>query len=113
MKSKWNCQSRPYSTPPTQTCLSTLVTPNLYVVDTWQAVVLVVSRPWLTGEIQANDDLRAQYRYLDLRRPELANNLKTRSKVAHIVRCHLHDHGTPCLDPVRASVICVTLLTRN
>ncbi|KAL7418924.1 aspartate--tRNA ligase msd1 [Cryptotrichosporon argae] len=41
----------------------------------------------------ANEDLRAQYRYLDLRRAELANNLQLRSKIAHIIRCHLHDRG--------------------
>ncbi|WWC57851.1 aspartate-tRNA ligase [Kwoniella dejecticola CBS 10117] len=41
----------------------------------------------------ANEDLRNQHRYLDLRRAELADNLKTRSKVAHIVRNYLHDNG--------------------
>ncbi|KAF8271780.1 hypothetical protein EI94DRAFT_1770283 [Lactarius quietus] len=35
---------------------------------------------------KANEDLRSQYRYLDLRRPELSDNLRKRSKVAHIVR---------------------------
>ncbi|WVW81529.1 hypothetical protein I302_103524 [Kwoniella bestiolae CBS 10118] len=41
----------------------------------------------------ANEDLRNQHRYLDLRRAELADNLKTRSKVAHIVRNYLYDNG--------------------
>ncbi|CAD6589660.1 MAG: hypothetical protein TREMPRED_005467 [Tremellales sp. Tagirdzhanova-0007] len=41
----------------------------------------------------ANEDLRAQYRQLDLRRTELADNLQLRSRVAHIIRCHLHDQG--------------------
>jgi aspartyl-tRNA synthetase len=41
----------------------------------------------------ANEDLRAQHRYLDLRRAELASNLRTRSRVAHIVRNYLHDNG--------------------
>ncbi|KAF8897296.1 hypothetical protein BD779DRAFT_1490101 [Infundibulicybe gibba] len=40
----------------------------------------------------ANDDLRARYRYLDLRRTALSNNLKKRSQVAHIVRNVLHEH---------------------
>ncbi|EPQ59543.1 aspartyl-tRNA synthetase [Gloeophyllum trabeum ATCC 11539] len=44
--------------------------------------------PFLPSDTKhlANDDLRAKYRYLDLRRPALSNNLKKRSRVAHIVR---------------------------
>ncbi|WVQ80443.1 aspartate-tRNA ligase [Cryptococcus sp. DSM 104549] len=41
----------------------------------------------------ANEDLRAQHRYLDLRRADLADNLKLRSKVAHIIRNYLYDQG--------------------
>ncbi|KAK4683653.1 aspartyl-tRNA synthetase, partial [Tremellales sp. Uapishka_1] len=41
----------------------------------------------------ANEDLRAQYRYLDLRRTELADNLQIRSRVGHLIRCQLHDQG--------------------
>ncbi|KAF9468951.1 hypothetical protein BDZ94DRAFT_1304095 [Collybia nuda] len=38
-----------------------------------------------------NEDLRARYRYLDLRRTILSDNLKKRSQVAQIVRNVLHD----------------------
>ncbi|KIY67356.1 aspartyl-tRNA synthetase [Cylindrobasidium torrendii FP15055 ss-10] len=38
-----------------------------------------------------NEDIRLRYRYLDLRREELAQNLKKRSRVAHIARSILHD----------------------
>ncbi|PFH52689.1 hypothetical protein AMATHDRAFT_74143 [Amanita thiersii Skay4041] len=41
----------------------------------------------------ANEDLRARYRYLDLRRTVLSNNLKRRSQVTHLVRNILHDQG--------------------
>ncbi|KAK2466515.1 hypothetical protein APHAL10511_002157 [Amanita phalloides] len=41
----------------------------------------------------ANEDLRLRYRYLDLRRTSLSNNLKLRSQVTHIVRNVLHDQG--------------------
>jgi aspartyl-tRNA synthetase len=42
---------------------------------------------------KANDDLRARYRYLDLRRTALSDNLRKRSRVAQIVRSVLHEHG--------------------
>ncbi|ODO01924.1 aspartate-tRNA ligase [Cryptococcus wingfieldii CBS 7118] len=40
-----------------------------------------------------NEDLRAQHRYLDLRRHELASNLRLRSQVSHIVRTYLHSQN--------------------
>jgi aspartyl-tRNA synthetase len=39
-----------------------------------------------TGGSQAGEELRLQYRYLDLRRPSMAKNLKLRHKVAKAVR---------------------------
>lgn len=41
----------------------------------------------------ANEDLRAQHRYLDLRRNALAKNLKVRSEVTRITRDYLHGLG--------------------
>ncbi|KAF8633685.1 hypothetical protein AX15_001293 [Amanita polypyramis BW_CC] len=41
----------------------------------------------------ANEDIRLRYRYLDLRRTSLSNNLKRRSQVTHIVRNVLHNQG--------------------
>ncbi|KXN87879.1 Aspartate--tRNA ligase, mitochondrial [Leucoagaricus sp. SymC.cos] len=40
-----------------------------------------------------SDDLRARYRYLDLRRTVLSDNIKKRSQVAHLIRNTLHDQG--------------------
>jgi aspartyl-tRNA synthetase len=39
------------------------------------------------------EDTRLQYRYLDLRRPEMARNLKTRSKVAIATRHYMDEQG--------------------
>ncbi|MFC3927036.1 aspartate--tRNA ligase [Streptococcus caprae] len=41
--------------------------------------------------IEANDDTRMRYRYLDLRRPEMLENLKLRAKVTHSIRNYLDD----------------------
>ncbi|KAK7060313.1 aspartate--tRNA ligase msd1 [Paramarasmius palmivorus] len=54
-----------------------------------------------------NEELRLRYRYLDLRRSVLSDNLKKRSRVAHLVRQTLHDNDfveveTPVL--LRSSV---------
>ncbi|BAW17912.1 aspartyl-tRNA synthetase [Streptococcus intermedius] len=41
--------------------------------------------------IEANDDTRLRYRYLDLRRPEMLANLKLRAKVTHSIRNYLDE----------------------
>lgn len=41
--------------------------------------------------IEANDDTRLRYRYLDLRRPEMLENLKLRAKVTHSIRNYLDE----------------------
>ena len=57
--------------------LSTSQTPPFYIED----------------GVNVREDLRLKYRYLDLRRPEMAKNLILRSKVAQIVRNYLTDNG--------------------
>lgn len=39
--------------------------------------------------IEANDDTRMRYRYLDLRRPEMLENFKLRARVTHSIRNYL------------------------
>ena len=41
--------------------------------------------------IEANDDTRLRYRYLDPRRPEILENLKLRAKVTHSIRNYLDE----------------------
>lgn len=41
--------------------------------------------------IEVNDDTRLHYRYLDLRRPEMLENLKLRAKVTHSIRNYLDE----------------------
>ncbi|KAK0490758.1 tRNA synthetases class II-domain-containing protein [Armillaria novae-zelandiae] len=46
-----------------------------------------------SGHNLPNEEYRLRYRYLDLRRPPLADNIKRRANVAHLVRNILHDNG--------------------
>jgi aspartyl-tRNA synthetase len=46
-----------------------------------------------TGSSQANEELRLQYRYLDLRRPSMARNLKLRHRVAKAARDYFDTNG--------------------
>lgn len=42
--------------------------------------------------VDASEDLRLQYRYIDLRRPEMMKNMKLRSKVASIIHNYYDNH---------------------
>ncbi|MBB5348121.1 aspartate--tRNA ligase [Desulfoprunum benzoelyticum] len=47
----------------------------------------------LDEDIEVSDSLRLQYRYLDLRRPEMAANMVMRHKAVQAIRTYLDDHG--------------------
>jgi aspartyl-tRNA synthetase len=47
----------------------------------------------IEDEVTAKEELRLQYRFLDLRRPQLQQILLTRHKLYQIVRNYLSDHG--------------------
>ncbi len=53
----------------------------------------VVPKFPIRDNVDANEDLRLEYRFLDLRRPALQQNIILRAEVTHIVRNYLHENG--------------------
>ncbi|MGO2978802.1 MAG: amino acid--tRNA ligase-related protein, partial [Leuconostoc mesenteroides] len=53
-------------------------------VDVTEAEILSTSKTppfYIEDDVNANEELKLQYRYLDLRRPEMQKNLRIRSKI--------------------------------
>ena len=48
---------------------------------------------YIEDNIDVDEKIRLKYRYLDLRRPEMQNNLIMRHKVKHAMRTFLNEHG--------------------
>jgi len=63
----------------------------LDVLNMAEVLPFPVDDPEVANKV--NEELRLQYRYLDLRRPEMARNLKLRSKVAIATRSFMDEQG--------------------
>src|SRR5882672_7317321 len=63
----------------------------LEVLNMAEVLPFPVDDPEIASKV--NEELRLQYRYLDLRRPEMARNLKLRSKVATATRVFMDEEG--------------------
>ncbi len=64
---------------------------SLVVLNMAEVLPFPVDDPEVANKV--NEELRLQYRYLDLRRPEMARNLKLRSKVAIATRQFMDEQG--------------------
>ncbi len=63
-------------------------------VEVTEAQILSTSEPLpldVTGRVDANEEHRLRYRYLELRRPELQKNFLLRHEVTRTILNHLHD----------------------
>ena len=49
--------------------------------------------PFMMDDEQLSENVRLQYRFLDLRRPQMQNNLRLRHRAARAVRNYLDNHG--------------------
>lgn len=49
--------------------------------------------PFMMDDEQLSENVRLQYRFLDLRRPQMQSNLRLRHRAARAVRNYLDDHG--------------------
>src|SRR5471030_1480855 len=63
----------------------------LEVLNMADVLPFPVDDPEIANKV--NEELRLKYRYLDLRRPEMARNLKLRSKVAIATRSYMDEKG--------------------
>jgi aspartyl-tRNA synthetase len=64
---------------------------SLEVLNMADVLPFPVDDPEVANKV--NEELRLKYRYLDLRRPEMARNLKLRSKVAIATRQYMDEQG--------------------
>src|SRR5687767_14167587 len=64
---------------------------TLEVLNQAEVLPFPVDDPEVASKV--NEELRLQYRYLDLRRPEMARNLRLRSKVATATRVFFDEQG--------------------
>jgi aspartyl-tRNA synthetase len=64
---------------------------ELEVLNQSEVLPFPVDDPEVASKV--NEELRLQYRYLDLRRPEMARHLRLRSKVASATRVFLDEQG--------------------
>ncbi len=64
---------------------------EMVVLNHAEVLPFPVDDPEVASKV--NEELRLQYRYLDLRRPEMARNLRVRSKVATATRVFMDEQG--------------------
>ena len=64
---------------------------ELEVLNQAEVLPFPVDDPEVASKV--NEELRLKYRYLDLRRPEMARNIRLRSKVTAATRVFMEEHG--------------------
>src|SRR6185436_533410 len=64
---------------------------DIEILNHAEVLPFPVDDPEIASKV--NEELRLKYRYLDLRRPEMARNLRIRSKVATAARVFFDEQG--------------------
>jgi len=88
-----NVRQRPAGTnnPKIPTGEVEIMVKELEVLNVAEVLPFPVDDPEAAAKV--NEELRLKYRYLDLRRPEMARNLRLRSKVATATRVFMDEQG--------------------
>ncbi|KRK80461.1 aspartate--tRNA ligase [Companilactobacillus nodensis] len=75
------------------------------VVETVEVLNKSITPPFeIVDDVDASEETKLKYRYLDLRRPEMQSAIRTRAQIKHSVHEYLYDNGfidieTPNLTP--------------
>ena len=78
---------------PDGTVNKNMTTGEVEVIITEMEILNVSKTPPFHHDEDANEDVRLKYRYIDLRRDNMQNNLKLRHKVTRAMRGYLDDAG--------------------
>lgn len=79
---------------PTGTANANLVSGEIEVLATGMEILNAAQTPpFMMDDEQLSENVRLQYRFLDLRRPQMQRNMRLRHRAARAIRGYLDEHG--------------------
>lgn len=65
-----------------------IIASDIHILNTAKTTPIEIN-----DDSHVNDELRMKYRYLDLRRPSMRDNIMMRSRLTHSIRQYMDEHG--------------------